>query len=75
MIVTIYTNFFSIISPTECIYGFHIIPRKAVINSRNRINRLVLVMEMQFVFCEIWAEFLKYSLDEFQVLKFAEKII
>jgi hypothetical protein len=58
IIVTIYTSFFSNISHTECIYGFHNIPRKAVINWRHRINRLVLVMELQFVFCDIGAGFI-----------------
>jgi hypothetical protein len=60
--VTIYTTRFNIyklsILLTQCIYVFLMVLREKLIISLNRINLLVFVTEMKYVYFEVGAAFL-----------------
>jgi hypothetical protein len=47
-------------TPTQCVYAFHF--------RKSSINRFVFIMEVQFVFCEVEAEFLN-SYTKLELLK------
>jgi hypothetical protein len=43
---------------TQCICVFRVIPKKTMNPSLHNINRLILVMEMKCVYCEVGTKFL-----------------
>jgi len=54
-----YTSSFNIkkifILPTECRYGFYVIPR---MNRDYSLNWVVYVLDIQYFYCEVYIEFL-----------------